>query len=557
MSRFFVYLITVGYLKPRQWAHFAKRALLPTTKVKEKGSLVCQRIGLHIQPTLALSMYAKEAYEFRFLNHSKIFSDGHIDWHCQDMPKLWRYNLHYFDFVCDRSLPPTEATHLITDWIAQCPQGTPEAWEPYTVSLRIVNWIKIFLQRMPPKEEWLQSLYVQALWLEQNIEYHFLTNHYLKNGVALFFAGAFFEGREAQRWLRKGLKILLEEIDEQFLGDGGNFERSPMYHSIGVVDYVDVLNLMIASSQTMTFAEMDYFKVRTVQALDFLHDICLPDGEIPLFNDSAFRIAPSPSRIFEYAKQTIGYDPPEQDIGLSCCEKADSGYYVLRKGRDMMVIDCGPIGPDYNPAHAHCDTLSYELSLNGRRVIVDSGVYDYEPSSQRAYARSTKAHNTVVVDGQEQSEIWGVFRVARRAKPLFARCPDPNDGQAQFEGAHDGYTKLPGKVIHQRSIAFDGSSSWLVRDEVQGGGTHCVESFVHLHPDLSVTQTEKQILVSNQLGNPILRIELVGAGEVKMEQGWYFPEFGVEREQNVIAFTRTGPLPLSLAYRITKASEFR
>lgn len=555
VSRFSLYLRTVGYLKPRQWVHFAKRALLPTTKFKKKGSHVRQRVGLHIQPSLALSMHAKEPHEFRFLNHSKIFFDGHIDWHCQDMPKLWRYNLHYFDYVCDAALPTSAAAHLLADWIAHCPQGTPEAWEPYTVSLRIVNWVKAFLERMPPKEEWLQSLYVQALWLEQNIEYHFLANHYLKNGVALFFAGVFFEGRESERWLQMGLKILREEIDEQFLSDGGHFERSPMYHSISVVDYLDVLNLMMSSSQTMAFTEMDHFKVKTAQALAFLHDICLPDGEIPLFNDSAFKIAPSPSRIFEYARQTIEYDPPEQDIGLSGCEKAESGYYVLRKGGDMMVLDCGPIGPDYNPAHAHCDTLSYELSLNGRRVIVDSGVYDYEPSSQRAYARSTKAHNTVVVDGLEQSEIWGVFRVARRAKPLFARLTPLGDGHMQFDGAHDGYRRLPGKVIHQRFVEFDGSASWIVKDEIQGGATHRVESYIHLHPDCTTTQTGQTVLVSDQLGLPLLRIELVGAGDMKVEQGWYFSEFGVEREKPVIVFTRTGPLPLSLTYRITKAPE--
>ncbi len=112
MSRFFRYLITLSYLKPRQWVHFAKRALLPTTTVKEKGSLVRQRVGLHLQPSLALSMYAKEPHEFRFLNHSKVFPDGLNDWHCQDMPKLWRYNLHYFDYLCDTALRPSAASHF-------------------------------------------------------------------------------------------------------------------------------------------------------------------------------------------------------------------------------------------------------------------------------------------------------------------------------------------------------------------------------------------------------------------------------------------------------------
>ncbi|MDR4459376.1 MAG: heparinase II/III family protein [Nitrospirales bacterium] len=500
-------------------------------------------------------MSSKETYEFRFLNQSKIFSDGRIDWHCQDMPKLWRYNLHYFDYVNHIDFPPDTVSHLLTDWIAFCPQGTKEAWEPYTVSLRVVNWIKLFLQRMDPQEAWLESLYLQALWLEQNIEFHFLANHYLKNGVALFFAGMFFEGRDAERWLRMGWKILCEELDEQFLADGGHFERSPMYHSISAVDYVDVLNLMLSSSQAMAFTEIEHFRVKTLQALDFLHDICLPDGEIPLFNDSAIGIAPSPSRILEYAGQVLGYKPPELSADLFSCAKADTGYYAIRKGRDMMVIDCGPIGPDYNPAHAHCDTLSYELSLDGRRVIVDSGVYDYEPSSQRAYARSTKAHNTVVVDGKEQSEIWGVFRVARRAKPVFARLTTLSDGHVQFSGAHAGYRRFSGKIIHQRSVEFDGFCTWIIKDDIQGKGTHSLESYVHLHPDCTFRQTGQTILVSDQRGLPLFCIEMIGIGEMEIKEGWYFPEFGVKRTKHVIVFARTGPLPLSLSYRISKASE--
>ena len=94
-----------------------------------------------------------------------------------------------------------------------------------------------------------------------------------------------------------------------------------------------------------------------------------------------------------------------------------------------------------------------------------------------------------------------------------------------------------------------------MKDEIQGGATHRVESYIHLHPDCTTTQTGQTVLVSDQLGLPLLRIELVGAGDMKVEQGWYFSEFGVEREKPVIVFTRTGPLPLSLTYRITKAPE--
>ncbi len=575
MNRVFLYARTLSHLRFSQLAYLFLRRGLPQISSQHGPKQIVRRPNITIKASPSVTQSSGGDYRFVFLNQCVDFRKDQLDWVCRDRPKLWRYNLHYFDYLQDSHRSAESRCHVISDWINQNPPGTPDAWEPYAASLRIVNWIKFFLSlsqdsvdngdegkrniREPwsgvPKAEWLKSLYRQALWLERNIEFHFLANHYLKNGVALFFAGMFFEGRDAERWLQKGLKILREEIDEQFLADGGHFERSPMYHSISVVDYVDVLNLMMSSGHAMAFTEMEHFKVRTDEALNFLHDICLPDGDIPLYNDSAFKIALSPSRIFEYARQVMGYKVPAPSADLFSCAKGESGYYILRKGSDMMVIDCGTIGPDYNPAHAHCDTLSYELSLHGRRIIVDSGVYDYEPSPQRAYARSTRAHNTVVVDVQEQSEVWGVFRVARRAKPLFARLTHPGDGHVKFEGAHNGYVRLPGKVIHQRSIEFDGASSWLVTDEVQGGGTHRIDSFVHLHPDCMATHTGQTVLISDKEGIPLLCIENVGSGDLKVEQGWYFPEFGVECEKRVIVFTRTGPLPLSLAYRITKTSE--
>ncbi|NJL17915.1 MAG: hypothetical protein HC938_12695 [Nitrospira sp.] len=169
------------------------------------------------------------------------------------MPKLWRYNLHYFDYLHDPARSPENKGLLITDWIQHNPPDTEDAWEPYTVSLRIVNWIKFFLLQSAanpeegnksfPRQQWVENLYLQAVWLEQNIEYHILANHYLKNGIALFFAGAYFQGMDADRWLKKGVQILRKELDEQFLDDGGHYERSPMYHSICVTDYLDVLNL--------------------------------------------------------------------------------------------------------------------------------------------------------------------------------------------------------------------------------------------------------------------------------------------------------------------------
>ena len=547
------YANTLSYFRLSQIGYLIVRRVLPNLTPELNNVRPRIRQGVVIRSAYQLPASTSAQHSFCFLNRRKDFPSGKVDWACGDMAKLWRYNLHYFDYLNDVGLSKERKCELIGDWIANNPPTSGDGWESYPVSLRVVNWIKWFLlSECSLGQQWLESLYQQVLWLESNIEYHLLANHYLKNGVALFFAGMFFQGSDAERWFKKGRSILREELEEQFLPDGGHYERSPMYHSICVMDYLDVLNLMQSSQSVVTFDEYAHVKKRTCEALDCLNDICLPDRNIPLFNDSAFNIAPSPTHIFEYAATVVDYKIPGIPAGLSCIEKASTGYYVIRNGDAMMIVDCGLIGPNYQPGHAHCDTLSYELAINGRRVVVDSGVRDYEASPQRAYARSTRAHNTVSVDGQEQSEIWGVFRVARRAKPLYAGLTKTCDGVVHFEGAHDGFKRLPGRLIHRRQIIYDGRSEWKITDYVEGKGNHRIESYIHLHPDYKSSKDGGRIHILDAAGDPVVVIEADNDAAIEIEAGQYFPEFGVEMKNDVIVLSRTGYVPIRLGYRISK-----
>jgi len=121
----------------------------------------------------------------------------------------------------------------------------------------------------------------------------------------------------------------------------------------------------------------------------------------------------------------------------------DTGYATIRDNiaRSFLIFDCGPLGPDYQPGHGHSDVLSYELTLQGQRVIVDTGVSSYEQGPERYYERSTAAHNTVRVDGLEQAEIWGGFRVGRRPAVSSIHCGEIEDSQF-VRGTHFGYKHL-------------------------------------------------------------------------------------------------------------------
>ncbi len=556
MSSLTRYARTLRFLRPSQLLFQLLRRYTPEGGKRPPAGQRARRDGIDLHPGVEQTASGLAAGEFRFLNAAKSFVPGQADWRCADMPKLWRYNLHYFDFIHDPSRDVAESADLIGSWIESNPPCTTDAWEPYTVSLRLVNWVKFFIwyrNSTDVPDRWLNSLYHQAYWLERNLEWHILANHLLKNVKALLFTGVFFAGRDADRWLRKGTNLFRVQLREQFLADGGHFERSPMYHSIALEDCLDVVNLAQANPDLMEAGLRQETEGVVRRALDFLTDICMPDGDIPLFNDSAVGIAPSPGRLFRYAERLLHYDLPQLSAGLSVRACKESGYYIVRNAGDVLVVDCGPIGPDYQPGHAHCDTLSFELAFDGARVITDSGTFDYEAGIRRSYVRSTAAHNTVRVDEAEQSEVWGVFRVGRRAYPLGASIRLLEAG-AIFEGSHTGYRWLPREVIHHRRIEFDPRSWVRVIDKLTGSGEHLLESYVHIHPCFKVLAEGTMAEIRADDGHLVALVEAHGADCWDLEPAWYFPQFGLQFEAVMLKLSRSGSLPLESGYTIRKCS---
>ena len=129
----------------------------------------------------------------------------------------------------------------------------------------------------------------------------------------------------------------------------------------------------------------------------------------------------------------------------------DSGYSRIDMGDVVAIIDRAAVGPDYLPGHAHADTLSFELSIFGQRVIVNSGTSTYREGSERLRQRGTSSHSTVVIDNQNSSEVWASFRVARRAK-IFNVETSIDNGKIYLSAQHDGYKRLSGSPIHHISV---------------------------------------------------------------------------------------------------------
>ncbi len=544
-----LYVQTMGYLRGDQLLQMAYRRLFRRSSPAHRA-LDRPRVRESVSADFPLAHDTKLLDRLSFVGRDT-WPNGSFDWQTSDTWQPLRYQLHYFDYLNDPHRSQEWKRAIVSDWIEKNPPDKGDGWIAYAVSLRIVNWIK-FLTRMVPAdidELWLGALYGQVLWLESNLELHILANHYLKNAKALLFAGLFFVGADAERWQKRGLEIFLAQCKEQFLADGGHYERSPMYHAIAVEDVLDVYVYVSAAGYPQAASTLEALRAHALAGLDFMTAILMPDGTLPLFNDTAEGTGPSPVELYAYAKATLGYEPVGATRGLSVRALEASGYYVIRDAASMLVIDCGAPGPEYQPGHGHCDCLSYELALDGERVVVDAGVLDYENNAARRYARGTAAHNTVQIDAVEQSEMWDVFRVARRACPIGPSLSLAGPGIAAFAGAHDGFQRSAAKAVHRRAVRYE-HDEWVFEDSIDGAGDHLIASRVHLHPGLVAHRTAGVVSIETQNGRHLADLRPSSNVECRLEFAAHFPRFGNAQEGRVVVMSLEGKLPATLSYVI-------
>jgi len=466
---------------------------------------------------------------FRFLNEERVIGAG--GWDDPKLAKLWRYNLHYFDDLNAWDAPGRLRWHqtYLARWLAANPPASGSAWEPYPTSLRIVNWVKWAMASSPLPDGCAHSLAIQARHLARRLEIHLLGNHLFANAKALVFAGRYFQGPEAERWTAIGLRILAREIPEQILADGGQFERSPMYHALALEDMLDLINLMIATGGVVPEA----WRAHVHRMLGWLNAMSHPDGEIAQFNDAAIGIAPSPAELERYAN-ALGIAPPNSSAPVR--HLADSGFLRADVPGAALIMDVAPIGPDYLPGHAHADTLSFEFSLFGGRLLTNGGTSRYGLGPEREAERGTASHSTVVIDQANSSEVWSGFRVARRARP-FDLVLEHTDSGVSVSCAHDGYRRLPGRPVHRRRWQLE-PGHLVVTDVVDGACRSAVARY-HVHPDVTV-----ELVAGGSSGmfrwpdGRAARWSVTG-GHLTLAESGYAPEFGrrLPRQCLEIAFS--------------------
>lgn len=428
--------------------------------------------------------------------------------HPEGSPKLLRYQLNYLG-IC-RSLAVAARTdgfeqkeaaarlalaHL-REFLERVPPGTGDAWEPYVVATRLLNLVvagellspvadadgRAFLEHRLPVH-----LARHARFLTASLELHLLGNHLFTDGAALFVAGCALHARGAGLWLGLGRTIVERSIVADVLPDGGHAERSPMYAAL----YLDQLMLVRAAAQASGVDEPEGSSSATYRLAKFLEDIAHPDGDIPLLGDSALGEAPLPADLAGAA----GIGPRSLRAALyGICNQRDplpaspelrlfpeTGVAVIRRGDEHLVLDAGPLGTSDQPGHAHADALSFDLSHQGRRFIIDAGAGHYEVDEARAYFRGPFGHNTVSVDGEGADELWSAFRAGSRG------------AVSSLEVNRAGrFTILRGSVrafrgwTHERLLIFAPGDLLAAFDRVVEAGQAEVATHLHFSPGTRV-----------------------------------------------------------------------
>ena len=477
-----------------------------------------------------------EPRRLRFLSAEKSLDE--CGWDQPEVERLWRYNLHYFDDLNARGAEQRRGWQraLLGRWLVDNPPPDGTAWEPYPVSMRLVNWIKFFLSGQAPEADWLRSLAVQVRWLRRRLEWHLLGNHLFVNAKALVFAGLYFDSAEAQEWLACGLRILERELPEQILADGGQLERSPMYHALALEDLLDLLNLVAARGSAGTPAQglVPGLRLRAAAMLHWLRCMSHPDGSLALFNDSARGIAPDNTEIEAYAAR-LGITAP-QPPAEGFTDLPASGYVRAACGPAVALLDLAPIGPDYLVGHAHADSLAFELSLHGQRTVVNGGTSCYGLSAQRLRERGTAWHSTVQIGDADSSEVWGGFRVGRRARIVQRQL---QDGSAT--AAHDGWRHLPGAPLHRRTWTLT-ANALVVDDRLDpapAGGLVAVARF-HLAPGLALAPTgQPGCWAVSADGRTVAQVD-VEIGEGRVIESLHAPRFGMLQAAQALAVPLQG-----------------
>jgi hypothetical protein len=522
-----------------------------------------------------------------------------------DIKYLWEINRHLHLVTLAQAYRLTNDQRYIQglqrhleSWFDQCPYLQGPNWSnSLELAIRLINW-SIAWQLIGGldsvlfstddgkrfRDRWLGIIY-QHMYLIRGYYSRFSSanNHLIGEAAGLFIGAVTWPyWHKTREWSTNAQDILEREALLQNASDGVNREQAVSYQQF-VLDFL-LIAALAGKSNNRIFSNKYWKRIETM--LDFLASIMDADGNVPmigdaddgyvthlsreqsfcpyhsllatgavLFDRSDFKVKAAPlddkTRWLLGARADPDFNTLRQDARVLPVRRAftEGGYYIL--GCDFegereikLIIDAGPLGYLNLAAHGHADALALWLSVGGREFLIDPGTYAYHTQKAwRDYFRGTSAHNTITVDGVNQSVIGGNFMWLRHAQ---VKCEvwEPGEYQDRFVGKHTGYQRLPDPVTHRRTAVFDKKTRIIeITDDLLCSGEHVAEAYWHfaetcevaLERDgsvLAVNGEHKIRLICSESG---VKVEL-RRGKTSPIDGWVSRQFDAKSETTTVVW---------------------
>jgi hypothetical protein len=497
-----------------------------------------------------------------------------------DCKLVWEPNRHHQLVVLGRAYRlsgdirfANAVAEQLDSWLKQNPYGVGMNWRSgLELGVRLINWV------------WALDLIAESGAIDDQLRHRILDcvarhiweidrkysygssagNHLIGEAAGVFVAASYFANlKEAACWRTRSREILCREILSQTFPDGGTLEQAIGYHFFALQFFVIVGVTARATGQDMP----ESYWSRLEKMFEFLGVLSEGGDKLPMFGDCddgyVLDLGHDPHNIRQWlsvgaalyrraalkawaggvaepvewlpgkaGRESLTAIPEPQSKVITSRAFEDSGYYLVQYGKSdspdriSVVFDCGPLGKGTLAGHGHADALSFTLRVFGRDVLVDPGTYDYFSHPKwREYFRSTRAHNTVVIDGQDQSEMLGLFLWGRRAE---VRCLgwEPTEAGGKVVGEHDGYSHLKDPLTHRRTLELDGRDCRLiVRDDIIACAKHEMQVFFHLAEHCVVNRAGENRYVID-VGPGTITIELDHRLKVEEFKGSEDPIYG-------------------------------
>jgi hypothetical protein len=530
------------------------------------------------------------------------FQVGYLDFdEVGDAKVTWELNRHQHLVTLAKAYHITGDAAFARECIAQWqnwqqqnryPMGVNWA-SSLEVAFRTLSWIWVFFlldgsAEFSPelRRDWIRALSISGRHIDTYLSTYFSPNtHLLGEALALFFLGTLFPHlRSAARWRHRGWETILREERTQVRDDGFYFEQSTYYH-VYALDMLLHARILAGANER---AIPESFDRRIVQMLDALLLLCRAGAPPAIGDDDGGRLFDPrrnrPEHLFDplstgaalfargdykfmagyLREETLwllgipGMDrfdstetaaPPTHSVALE-----PSGLYLMADAElgHQLFIDAGPQGPN-TAGHGHADALSICLAGAGRTVLGDSGTFEYVgPSGERSRLRGTGAHNTVAIDGRDQAESTGPFSWTNLPR-VSVESWLMGETFNYFRASHDAYSRLAPGLRHRRWVFHQKGRFWLVRDAVEGSGSHLVS--VTWNIGSSLTPAPGRDLRFGDIEGQLLLALPEGHGWMQsIERDVWAPAYGHQERRSCVRFESKRELPTEFVTLIASST---